>query len=167
MKTFIESQFNYCPLVWMFHSRTMNNRINKLHERALKLVYKNSELSFEELLELDNSKTVHQKNLQRLAIEMYKVKNNIAPLPMRELFIENNDPHDLRNRRLWDIPKVRTVAFGTETIRFRGPKIWETLPTNIQNAETLSAFKTKIKDLRSIECSCRLCKAFIPNLGFI
>jgi len=167
MKTFIESQFNYCPLVWMFHSRTVNNRINKLHERALRLVYKNSDLSFEELLELDNSKTVHQKNLQRLAIEMYKVKNNISPLPMQELFIENNNPHDLRNRRLWDIPKVRTVAFGTETIRFRGPKVWEALPTNIKNAETLSAFKSKLKDLRSIECSCRLCKPFIPNLGFL
>ena len=40
MKAFIESQFQYCPLLWMFHSRTLNNRINKLHERALRLVYK-------------------------------------------------------------------------------------------------------------------------------
>ena len=38
MKAFIESQFQYCPLVWMFHSGTINNRINKLHERALRLV---------------------------------------------------------------------------------------------------------------------------------
>ena len=43
MKAFIESQFQYCPLVWMFHSRTLNNRINKLHERALRLVYKDDE----------------------------------------------------------------------------------------------------------------------------
>ena len=41
MKTFIKSQFNYCPLVWMFHNRTLNNKINKLHERALRIVYKN------------------------------------------------------------------------------------------------------------------------------
>ena len=39
MKTFITSQFNYCPLTWMFHNRTLNNKINKLHERALRLVY--------------------------------------------------------------------------------------------------------------------------------
>ena len=39
MKAFIESQFNYCPLIWMFHSRTLNSKINKLHERALRLVY--------------------------------------------------------------------------------------------------------------------------------
>ena len=50
MKSFIESQFGYCPLVWMFHSRTLNNKINKLHERALRLVYKDYNLSFGELL---------------------------------------------------------------------------------------------------------------------
>ena len=44
MKTFIESIFNYCPLTWMFHSRKLNNRINKLHERPLKIVYKNPSL---------------------------------------------------------------------------------------------------------------------------
>ena len=167
MKAFIESQFNYCPLVWMFHSRTVNNKINKLHERALRLVYKNFDSSFEELLNVDNSKTVHQKNLQRLAIEMYKVKNHIAPLPMHELFIENSDHHGLRSKRFWNVPQVRTTAFGTETIRFRGPKIWESLPSNVREAETLPIFKSKIKDLRNIHCTCRLCKEFVPNLGFI
>ena len=50
MKASIESQFGYCPLVWMFHSRDLNNRINRLYERALRLVYKNNNLTFEELL---------------------------------------------------------------------------------------------------------------------
>ena len=59
MKSFIESQFGYCPLVWMFHSRQLNNRINILHEKALRLVYNDNKLSFEELLILDNSFTIH------------------------------------------------------------------------------------------------------------
>ena len=42
LKAFIESQFSYCPLIWMFHSRNLNNKINKLHERALRLVYKDN-----------------------------------------------------------------------------------------------------------------------------
>ena len=74
MKTFIESQFNYCPLVWMFHNRTLNNKINRLHERALRIVYQNEELSFQELLDLDCSVTIHQRNLRKLATEMYKIK---------------------------------------------------------------------------------------------
>ena len=51
MRTFIQSQFNFCPLFWMFHSRALNNKINKLHERAL--VYQNENLNFQELLDLD------------------------------------------------------------------------------------------------------------------
>ena len=53
MKTFIQSQFNYSPLVWMFHNRTLNHKINKLHERALRIVYKDENLTFRELLDID------------------------------------------------------------------------------------------------------------------
>ena len=79
MKTFIESQFNYCPLLWMFCSRTLNNKINKLQERALRVVYKSDNLTFQQLLEKDKSFTIHERNLQKLAVEMYKVKNDISP----------------------------------------------------------------------------------------
>ena len=72
-KAFITSQFSYCLQVWMFHSRNLNNKINRMHEQALRLVYQNY-LSFSELLDLDNSVTVHQKNLQVLVTEIYKVK---------------------------------------------------------------------------------------------
>ena len=67
MKAFITSQFSYCPLVWMFHSRTMNNRINTLHEKALRLVYTNKpNLSFYELLKEDKSVKIHQRNYKSL-----------------------------------------------------------------------------------------------------
>ena len=78
MKAFITSQFSYCPLIWMFHSRTLNNRINNIHERALRLIYKDSQSSFKELLEKDHSVTVHHKNLQALVTEIFKVKNDLA-----------------------------------------------------------------------------------------
>ena len=84
MKAFITSQFSYCSLIWMFHSRNLNNKINRIHERALRLVYHNN-LSFSELLHRDNSVTVHQKSLQVLVTEVYKVKNGIAP--------EDNERH--------------------------------------------------------------------------
>ena len=77
MKAFITSQFSYCALIWMFHSSNLN-KINRKHERALRLIYQNN-LNFSELLDLYNSVTVHQKNLQILVTEIYKVKNGIAP----------------------------------------------------------------------------------------
>ena len=53
MKAFVDYQFRYCPLVWMFHSRTLNNRINKIHERALRIVFNNNNAIFDELLNFD------------------------------------------------------------------------------------------------------------------
>ena len=106
----------------MFHNRTLNNKINRLHERVLRLVYDDENLSFQELLELDNSMTIHHRNLQKLAIEMFKIKNNLCPIPMKEIFKDYVNTYDLRNKRCWETCKVKTVFYNTETIRYQGPK---------------------------------------------
>ena len=134
MKAFIDSQFNYCPLIWMFHSRQLNNKINKLHERALRIAYKDPNLSFEQLLILDKSVCIHHRNLRRLAIEMYKIKENIAPTPIQELFPRYENLHNLRNQRFWQTENVRTVGFGTETVLYRGKKTWQLLPEEIKKS---------------------------------
>ena len=166
MKTFIESQFNYCPLIWMCHSRILNNKINKLHERALRVVYKDDELTFQQLLEKDNSYTIHERNLQKLAVEMYKVRHNLSPAPFQEIF-HKSDPQNLRKEEGFEIPKVRTVNNGIETIRYRGPITWDIIPKDIQQSKSLSEFKTKIKKWKPKDCPCRLCKIYIQDLGFI
>ena len=167
MKTFIDSQFNYCPLTWMFHSRTLNNKINKLHERALRIVYKNPNLNFQELLTLDNSFCIHHRNLQKLATEMFKIKNKIAPTLVQELFPIHESIYNLRNQRCWQTSNVRTVGFGTETLLFRGEKTWQLLPESIKSSNSLPVFKRKIKKWYPQGCTCRLCKIYIHNLGFI
>ena len=111
MKAFIESQFSYCPLVWMFHSRKLNNRINKLHERALRLVYKDSSSSFNQLLVRDNSFSIHDRNLQKLAIEIYKVKNNLSPSFMHSLFPDTENPYNLRSKPSFKTRNIRTVYY--------------------------------------------------------
>ena len=75
MRSFIMSQFSYCPLIWMCHSRKINTQINKLHERALRLVYNDKSSSFRELLERDNSVTIHERNIHILLTETLKVKD--------------------------------------------------------------------------------------------
>ena len=87
MKTFINSQFGYCPLVWMNHNKKINNRINRIHERALRVVYNNNNATFEELLKKDNSVKIHDRNLQVLVTEMFKVKLGIAPIIMNDVFL--------------------------------------------------------------------------------
>ena len=167
MKAFIESQFGYCPLIWMFCSRTLNNRINKLHERALRLVYKDNNLTFDELLRKDNSFTIHQRNLQKLATEMYKVKNNLSPTIMKLIFPDRLVPFNLRNMNPFKNTNIKSVFHGSETISFRGPKTWMMVPDEIKNSKTLIKFKEKIKNWEPKGCTCRLCNAYIENLGFI
>ena len=65
MKAFVESQFGYCPLIWMFHSRELNNKINRIHERALRITYKDKSPTFQELLKKDNSVSIHHRNVQK------------------------------------------------------------------------------------------------------
>ena len=78
MKTFIESQFGYCPLIWIFQSRIVNKKINHLHERALRIAYKDYISSFEDLLKRGKSVTIHHRNIQSLAIELFKVLQNLS-----------------------------------------------------------------------------------------
>ena len=74
MKAFIESQFAYCPLIWMFCQRSSNTRINHLHERALRNVYNDNESTFEDLLKKDNPVSIHHKNIRLLGYRVVQGK---------------------------------------------------------------------------------------------
>ena len=150
MNAFITSQFGYCPLVWMFHCREMNNRINRIHERSLRIVYKNKQSTFQELLDRDKSVTVHHSNIRKLAIETFKVKNNLSPEILNDVF-----------------EIVRTVRYGTETISFLDPKIWEIVPTECKTSCSIHEFKCKIKQWIPTDCPCRLCKTYINQPGWL
>jgi hypothetical protein len=167
MKAFIESPFGYCPLIWMFHSRTMNNRINNLHERVLRIVYKDHTTPFQELLEKDKSVTIHHRNLQKLVTEMFNVKQGIAPLTMNSICNEIAGNYNLRNNRIWATHNVHTVNCGTETLSFRDSKTWEILPDSIKTATFLNDFKSKVKTWKPERCICRLCQTYIPSFGFL
>ena len=168
MNVFITSQFSYYPLIWMFHSRTLNNRINKIHEVTLRLVYKNETLfSFDDLLKRDKSVSIRRKNLQTFATEIYKTKNDLGPKIMKDTFHFTQKPYNLRNDPELQRRRNRAVYFGTESISSLAPKIWELIPSDIRSATSLEIFKEKIKFWATDKCPSRLCKTYIGNVGFI
>ena len=77
-KSFIEAQVKYCPLIWMLCSCNSNKKINRLHERALRLVYDDYSSSFETLIEIDSSFIIHHQNIQNMLIEIYKSLNKAS-----------------------------------------------------------------------------------------
>ena len=86
MKAFVTSQFGYCLLVWMFHRRGLNNKINSLHEKALRITYSDKSSSFQELERKDNTVSIHHMNLQALAAEFFKVEYIIGFEIMKDHF---------------------------------------------------------------------------------
>ena len=157
MKAYVASQIGYCPLVWMFHSRSLNNKINSLHERALKITYGDRSSSFENLLKKDNSVSIHHRHIQALATEMFKVKNKIAPEIMKEIFAPKMSSYDLRNNNSFKRRRVKSVWHGT----YPGPKIWDLVPNEIKKSESLNGFKFKIKRWVPEGCPCRICKIYL------
>ena len=167
MKAFIESQFGYCPLVWMFHSRSLNNKMNRIHERALRITYNDKSSNFQELLDKDNSVTIHHRNIRTLAIETYKFLQGLSPPLFNEIFVERELSYSLRGDNPLARRRVNSVRHGTESVFFLAPKIWDILPKEIKDSKTLNIFKTKIKKWVPRECPCRLCKTYVPQVGFI
>ena len=86
MNAFFNSQFSYCPLIWMCHSRIINKKINRLHERCLRIIYGDKQSSFKELLEKDSSVSIHERKVEILATEMDKVSKDMSPPQITELF---------------------------------------------------------------------------------
>ena len=132
MKAFIESQFGYCPLIWMFHSRSLNNEINQIHERALRITYNDKSSSFQDLLKKDNSVSIHHRNIRTLATEIFKFLQRLSPPILNEIFVERNFNYNLRGNNLLIRRRVMSVRYGTETVSFLGPKIWDILPNEIK-----------------------------------
>ena len=130
MNTFIMSQFSYCPLIWMFHDRNVNNKKNRIQERALRIAYKDNTSPYEKLLENDNS-----------VVEIYKTRNPLNPSFMMEIFEEKAMPYQLRSLSYLNLPKVRTTCYATDTIRFMGQRIWAKLPIDVKTSVSFTVFK--------------------------
>ena len=167
MKSFIESQFSYSPLTWMFHDRNINNKINRVHERVLRCVYRDDVSTFGELLEKDNTFAIHHKNIQAMLIEMYKVKNNLGPNLLEDIFTLNtNNRYNFRFFRDFVRPNINTVHYGKDSLKYFGSVMWDFIPLEIKQSANLEDFKNKIRSWSPTECPCRLCQTYLPGIGY-
>ena len=98
MNSFVISQFHYCPVVWMFCQRQSNHMINRIHERTLRIAYNDYTSSFDNILIKDHSITIHQRNIQALAVEIYKTQNGLNPIFMKNIFSPSQHGYNTRNQ---------------------------------------------------------------------
>ena len=129
-KSFIRSNFNYCPIIWHFCSKVNTEKLEKLQYRGLKIVYNCYESSYEELLTRANLPTLHLGRLRTIALETYKCINNSAPKYIRYLVNLKQSSYSFRYENTLQIPTIRTVAYGQKSFRFEAARVWNSLPND-------------------------------------
>ena len=112
----------------------MNNKINRLHERWLCIVYSDNTSYFEKLLEKDGSDTIYTRNLQNIAKEMFKVYKNLSPAIIADLFYVRQNNYNLRHDSSYAIPNVKSVYHGTESLSNLGPRIWNLVSDKLKQS---------------------------------
>ena len=143
--SFISGQFNYCSLIWMFSSIRSYGKINKRHERSLRLCHNDYTSSYDELLSKQDLVNIHVRNIQQLMIEIFKCLKGISPPIMNDIFRLRNIPYTIRNLRDLDSWLPKTVYCGLETLAYKGPQLWQQLPAKIKKSSSLVSFKHNIK----------------------
>ena len=131
-EAFVESQFKYFRIVWMFHSQRTNNKINRLHERVLSIVYDDDVSTFDQLLAMDKFFCIHHQNIQRLLIEIYKAPHDISGDSLKELLVKTESTISLRSKSELVIPSVNSILKGKNSIRYFDSVISNSLPIEIQ-----------------------------------
>ena len=154
---FVLAHFNYCPLVWYFTTAKQLDKMEKIHERALKFVTDDYDSSYETLLNTTEMANMRVRQMQNLCIEIYKTLADMNPPYMQELFERSSSSYSTRRPYDLTIPRVNQTSFGSRSIKFEEAKLWNHLPRNIKSADNLSAFKQLINNWMGPSCGCSYC----------
>ena len=114
-----------------------------------------------------DEKTIRIRNLNFLLTEVYKFLNGLSPPIMNEVLQTNDCPYNLRNPRILASKHKCTIKYGVNAIAFKEPQIWQNIFLEMRNSESLSLFKSNIKQIQGLLYHCKIFRSLIANLGYI
>ena len=156
IESFVLANFNYCPLVWHFCSSESMKKLERIQERALRLLLNDYESDYEALLLKSNKPTLQIRRIKLLATEIFKTINDLNPAYMKEIF-ELNTRRDTGSKKLV-VQSQKSMKYGSYTLRSLGPRIWNRLDFETRDCNTLSTFKSLINTWAGPTCHCSSCK---------
>ena len=162
IQSFVYSNFNYCPLVWYFSSSKSLQKIEKIQERALRLLDNDHTSLYGNLLLRSNKCTMLVARQRILCIEIFKTVKQLNPPFMQNIFRLRSSHYSLRNPNSLAHVRPNQTTFGSNSLSSIGPQIWNGLPNEIKSAENLKSFKTLIKQWNGPICKCSACKSLPP-----
>ena len=155
-KSFIECNFNYCPLIWHFCSQANTNKLEKIQERAIRFIYNNYSSSLSDLLKLSGTEYLH------VACEVFKIVNDLSPSFIRGLVEIKHSQYSMRRINSAFIPKARTTKYGLKSFAHVCVLVWNSLPNELRTSENYGQFRGLIRRWDGPLCRCSVCKQIIP-----
>ena len=138
--SYISSNFNYCPVVWMFTGKTNLGKIEKTNKRALRYVVNDNDAEYEAMCQELKVLNIHRQCIKTVAIQMYKIKNQMVPSYVQELFTRKESHYSIRDNDLFNIPRFKTVSYGKKSFRYFGAKLWANIPKDIKEKPSIKCF---------------------------
>ena len=143
--------------MWMFTTKRSLHRITNIHEHCLRLVQENCRSEFERLLENANEKSVHQKYIEFLLIEVCKYLIRQSPDIMNSVFKLRQNTYNLKNFYIFESQNPRTKKFGLDSVAYRASQLGKNVPEEIRNSASLLIFKESIITAPLVSCSWHCC----------
>lgn len=142
--SYISSNFNYCPVVWMFANKTNMEKLEKINKRALRFVVNNDEANYEDICKNEEILNINRRCIKSAAIQMFKIKMQTAPQYLQELFTRRESRYERRDTDLFNIPRFKTINYGKKSFRYYGAKVWSAIPRDIKEINSLQNFKSAL-----------------------
>ena len=146
LKSFILSNFSYCPVTWIFCGKKNCAKLEKLQERALRIVFNDGHASYETLCESANILPLNVYRVLFLGIEVYKCVNGLNPKYMNDMLVIRPNADRLRDSSRAIQPRFSSVGFGFKSFKYFGAKLWNVLPITVKRSDNLFIFKDRLTE---------------------
>ena len=161
-RSFVLSNFNYCPLVWHFCGVKNTEKLEKIQKRGLQFVFRDYTSDYETLLGRCGLDSLQLSRLKTLACEVYKTINDQGPSYLKEVFKIRNTTSILTLRgekhKDLEVPTIRTETFGRHSLRSLAPEVWNSIPSEHRKVVTLDEFKELLDTWAGVKCKCQMCR---------
>ena len=166
INAYIKSLFNNCALVWMFCYRGVTYKMNKIHKRSLRLLLKNYEDEFQDLLKSSGDISIQLRCISSLLTKAYKYIHVLSPEIMNEVFSTRANIYNTVQFNVFETHIPTSNRCGLNSIPYKTNQLWNLLPENFKSSLSLTLFKKEIKFWQCFNCPCNICKIYVPNLGY-
>ena len=146
LKSFILSHFSYCPVTWIFCGKKNCAKLEKLQERALRIVFNDGHASYETLCESANILPLNVYRVRFLGIEVYKCVNGLNPKYMNDMLVIRPNADRFRDSSRAIQPRFSSVGFGFKSFKYFGAKLWNVLPITVKRSDNLFIFKDRLTE---------------------